>query len=136
MATIEFRGIEEYMAKLARLGKAAEGVCKYAVYPAASLLISEIKDNTPLDTGDLRDSTVLAKFKNDNGFIHTQVKFDGYDYKGTPNAIKAAVLESGSSTRPKQPYIRPAVNRVRKQVDQIMAEALDKKITEIMESEG
>lgn len=133
MAKIEFRGIEEYARALAALGDKAEGICKYAIYDAASLVISEIKDNTPVDSGDLRDSTVLSKMKNDDGFIYTQVKFEGYDYKGTPNAIKAAVLESGSSTRAKHPYIRPAVNRVRKQAEESIARALDKKISQIME---
>ena len=135
MAKIEFGGIELYAEKLAKLGAGAEGVCKYAVYEAAGMVIDAIKANTPEDTGDLRESAVLRPFANDNGFIYTKVVFDGYDRKGTPNAVKAAVLESGSSKQQKKPFIRPAVNRVKKAAEFSIEKALDEKINEIMNKE-
>lgn len=136
MAKIEFGGIEEYEKKLAALGAAAEGVCKYAVYDAAGMVVEAIKDNTPVDTGDLRDSAALTHFANDNGFVYTKVVFDGYDSKGVPNQIKARVLESGSSTRTKRPFIRPAINRVKRAAELSIETALNKKIDEIMNQKG
>lgn len=132
MAKIEFQGFEEYRARLFDLGANIEGICKYASYDAADIVINAIKENTPVDTGDLRDSAKLYNFKNDNGYVHTGVYFDGYDRKGVPNPIKARVLESGSSTRPKHPFIRPAVNRVKKAAEFSIEAALNRKLDEIM----
>ena len=136
MAKIDFRGIDEYAKQLAALGADAEGICKYAVYDAAGMVIEAIKANTPTDTGDLRQSAALTPFKNDKGFIYTQVVFDGYDSKGAPNALKANALESGTSTRAKQPFIRPAVNRVKSAAEFSIDMALNKKINEIMNKGG
>ena len=136
MATIEFKGIDAYMKLLASLGPAAEGICKYAIYDAAGVVVEAIKQNTPVDTGDLKKSVGLANMQNKDGFIYTKVVFDGYDQKGTPNSIKARVLESGSSTRQKKPFIRPAVNRVKKQAEQLIETNLDIKLNEIMNKPG
>ena len=113
MAKIEMEGLDEYMKKLTDLGASVEGSIKRAVYPAAGMVIEAIKANTPVDTGGLRDSAALRTFRNDAGYVYTQVTFDGYDERGNPNPVKARVLESGSSTRQKHPFIRPAVNRVK-----------------------
>ena len=132
MAKIKMEGLEEYAEKINQLGLRAEGVCKYAVYPGAAIVIEAVKANTPVDTGDLRSSTILKVFKNKNGYIYTQIGWDGYDRNGTPNALKANVLESGTSKRQKQPFIRQAVNRVKKAAEFAIATALDEKINEIM----
>lgn len=132
MAKIEFKGIEEYSKKLAQLGAAAEGVCKYAVYDAAGMVIEAIKDNTPEDTGDMKNSLKLSNFRNDNGYIYTKVFFDGYDRKGVPNALKANAIESGTSRMPKHPFVRPAVNRVKKAAEFSIETALNKKLEELM----
>jgi len=113
MAKILMEGLDDYVKRLKNLGASVEGAIKRAVYPAAGMVIEAIKDNTPVDTGGLRDSAALRTFRNDDGFIYTEVTFSGYDEKGHPNPVKARVLESGSSTRQKHPFIRPAVNRVK-----------------------
>lgn len=125
-------GLDEYRDKINQLGLRAEGVCKYAVYPGAAIVIDAVKANTPVETGDLRNSTFLKVFKNKNGYIYTQIGWDGYDRNGTPNALKANVLESGTSKRQKHPFIRQAVNRVKKAAEFAIATALDEKINEIM----
>lgn len=130
MAKIEMEGLEEYRARLVSLGANIEGVCKRAVYPAAAVVIEAIKNNTPVDSPDdpnnLRNSAKLYNFQNDDGFIYTGVYFNGYDENGTPNPIKARVLESGSSTRKKHPFIRPAVNRVKLAAETIIANEFEK----------
>jgi len=126
VAKFEAKGLDEYMAKLRDLGADVEGSIKRAVYPAAGMVIEAIKANTPVDTGGLRDSAALRAYRNDNGYVYTQVTFDGYDEKGHPNPVKARVLESGSSTRQKHPFIRPALNRVKAQAVSMMATEFDK----------
>ena len=115
MAKIKFDGLDEYMAKLRDLGADIDGVIKQAVYPAAGMVIEELKRSTPVSDGggDLRDSEILVTFKNDDGYVYTQVVFNGYDRNGVPNALKANVLEHGSSKQPKRPFIRPAINRIK-----------------------
>lgn len=132
MANIEMEGLEEYRARLLDLSADIEGICKYAVYDAAAMVVEAIKANTPEDSGDLKRSVSLSKFKNEDGYVYTGIYFPGYDSKGTPNAIKAAVLESGSSTRRKRPFIRPAVNRVKAAAERSIEERLDQKIEQIM----
>ncbi|MBR1659249.1 MAG: HK97 gp10 family phage protein [Oscillospiraceae bacterium] len=132
MAKIEFKGIDEYSKKLAQLGVRAEGVCKYAVYDAAGLVIDAIKDACPADTGDLRDSIKLAHMQNQDGFIHTKIVFEGYDRKGRPNAVKARVIERGNSHQSAKPFVRPTVNRVRRVAEQMMGTKLDEKIYQYM----
>lgn len=128
MAKIEMQGLDDYMKRLNDLGVSVEGSIKRAVYPAAGMVIEAIKANTPTDgtAGGLRDSAALRTFKNDNGFVYTQVTFDGYDERGHPNPVKARVLESGSSTRQKHPFIRPAVNRVKAQAEAMIAAEFEK----------
>ena len=113
MAKIQMEGLDDYMKRLKDLGASVEGSIKRAVYPAAGMVIEAIKANTPVDTGGLRNSAALRTFQNENGFVYTEVTFEGYDERGHPNPVKARVLESGSSTRQKHPFIRPAVNRVK-----------------------
>jgi len=132
MAKIEFPDFDVYVKQLKQLGADIDGVIKYASYDAAGMVADAIKANTPVDSGDLRESLVLTTYKNENGFIHTKVMFDGYDSRGVPNAIKARVLESGNSTHRKHPFIRPAVNRVRSSAIKSMENQLDKKINELM----
>lgn len=126
VAKFEAKGLDEYIEKLRNLGANVEGSCKRAVYPAAGVVIEAIKANTPVDTGGLRDSMALRTFVNENGYIYTQVAFDGYDERGHPNPVKARVLESGSSTRQKHPFIRPAVNQVRARAEAMIAAEFDK----------
>lgn len=133
MAKITIKGIDEYSKKLAALGAGAEGVCKYAVYEGAAIVADAIRERIPVDSGDLKKSMALTVMRNENGFVYTKVTFAGYDQRGVPNAIKAAVLESGSSTRQKRPFIRPAVNASKAQAEAAMAEALERKINQIME---
>lgn len=133
MAKITIKGMDEYAKKLAALGSRAEGVCKYAVYEGAAVVADEIRSRIPVDSGDLKSSMALTVMRNDNGYVYTQVTFPGYDRRGVPNAVKAAVLESGSSTRQKHPFIRPAVNSCKAKAVLAMSEALEKKINEIMD---
>lgn len=133
MAKIEFGGIEKYTKQLAALGAEAEGVCKYAIYDAAGIVIDAIKASAPVDTGALRDSVKLSHMSNDAGYIYTRVSFEGTDRRGTANALKARTLERGRSNMRARPFVRPAVNRVRARAEASIAAALDKKIAEIMD---
>ena len=132
MARITFTGIDEYADKLSELADRAEGVCKYALYEGAAVVADAIKARIPVDTGDLSDSMALTTMRNEDGMIYTKVVFEGYDSKGTPNAIKANVLEKGNSHVSARPFVRPAVNASRGTAITAIGAAFDRKINEIM----
>jgi phage protein, HK97 gp10 family len=132
MAKVDFKGIDEYKKQLAELGKSSEGICKFSIYEAAGMVLEAVKANTPRDSGDLQNCISLAPMRNDNGYINTKIEWAGYDSKGTPNAIKAAVLERGRSNKNKVPFIRPAVNSVKKSAENAIEAALEKKLKQIM----
>lgn len=132
MAKIEFKGADEYIKKLREMDSRITGIIKYAVYPAAGIVADAVRANTPEDTGDLRDSLVLTDFKNEDGFIFTEIDFVGYDSKGVPNLLKARTLESGRHKKHKHPFVRPAVDRVKKAAELSIEMNLNKKLEEIM----
>lgn len=132
MAKITFPGLDEYAKELGQLEVKSPGIIRYAIYPAAQIALRAVKANTPVDTGDLQDCEALTKFVDKNGFVYTQIVFPGYDSKGTPNPIKARVLESGSSKQPKRPFIRPAIQACEAQVVETMRTTLDTAIEAAM----
>lgn len=136
MAKFKFTGIEEYTASLEKIGgKNAVGVLKYAVYPGAAVVANSIRSALEghRDTGDLQKSLTLATMRNDDGYVNTKVAFAGYDSKGTPNAIKAAALESGTSRGQKATHvISHAVKGSTEKAIAEMSKALDQKIGQIM----
>lgn len=86
----------------------------------------------------LREGFGISKIRHQNGYIDAKVGFDGYNSvvtkrwpNGQPNVMVAAGCESGSTVIIKQPFVRPAVNRVREKAIKAMDEAADKKVKEI-----
>lgn len=59
----------------------------------------------------------------------------GYDRKGVPNPLKAAVLEHGRSNQPAKPWAKPAGRKAKKECIKKMQEALDSGGGEIMSAE-
>lgn len=139
MAKFKFDGIDKYIESLEKIGpKGAEGIIRYAVYPGAAVVADAIRSEIATNHhgyGDLEDSLSLANMRNDNGYINTKITFAGYDRNGTPNAIKAAVLESGRSDNTIQAthFISKTVKSVTDRAISEMSKALDEKIGQIME---
>ena len=87
----------------------------------------------------LREGFGISPIHVKNGYVDARVGFDGYnDIKtkrwpnGQPNIMVAASCERGSSAILKQPFVRPAVNRVRDKAIEAMDEAANKKVKEII----
>ena len=135
MARITVPNLKEYEHQLYLLGAKSEKVCKYAIYDAAGMVLEAIKAATPVGNGDLQESISLAPMRNDNGFVNTKIEWTGYDRDGTPNALKAAVLEHGRSNKSKVPFIRPAVQSVKRAAQFSMQMKLDEIIEKIINKE-
>jgi len=132
MAKISFDGLYQYEKLLAELGQDAQKMARYAIYPAAGLVLEELKAATPRDTGDLANSEILTKFVSNEGETYTAIVFDGYDRNGIPNSLKARAIESGTSRMKKRPFIRPTVNRIKQRVIETMSAGVDEYIQNLM----
>ena len=89
---------------------------------------------------DLLDSLGISPVMSDaNGVINAKIGFDGYGSQptakypnGIPNPMVARAVESGTSLRPKQPFVRPAVNKAKKAAVEAMEAVIDQAIETIM----
>lgn len=137
MAKMRFDGLDEYIRVLNRLANPAraEGAIKAAIYPGAGIVADEIRKGAEAHdrTGDMSSSMTIHAMRNEDGYIYAQIGFVGYDRYGTPNALKAYGIESGSSTSDKRPFIRPAVKRTKEKAEAAMAAELDEQIKRLME---
>ena len=140
MARITFNLGEDYMLRLSALADRSEETAKRAVYEAAGIVTDQIRTNLETNlagseqsTGTLAASLGITPIQTDrDGFINAKVGFDGYDEKGVPNQLKARVMESGSSTVRKRPFVRPAVNAAKKAAEEAMQRVIDEEIEKIM----
>jgi len=139
MAKMKVTGVDVYLEKLAKLGEENKRIARLAVGRASLPLAAEIKTNlrkvlagSEHSTGDLEEALGITPVADDfDGTISIKVGFDGYDRYGTPNPLKAAVLESGTSAVKKRPFIRPAVNKTKKQVLDILQKTIDEETRKI-----
>ena len=166
MATFKTQGLDKYVAQLERLGKKTDTVIGEAVYEMAKVVADEVKANlialpsvpdteglkafasepqqkipiTKAQKWGLVHSFGIASLRNEGGFIHVKIGFDGYNEvktktfpNGQPNALIARSIESGSSTREKTPFLRPALAAARKQAIEAARVKFDEAIHDTFE---
>jgi HK97 gp10 family phage protein len=138
MARFAYKAGDDYAIKLSKLATDSEEVAKKAIFGAAEIVANKIKQNlqgvlSDEATGELVDSFGVTPITKDNqGNWNAKVGFDGYDSHGVPNQLKARVIESGSSTKKKKPFVRPAVNATKKQAQAKMNEIIDEEYKKLM----
>jgi HK97 gp10 family phage protein len=133
LAKMSIKGIDDYASALSRLGSNTPEVAKRAVRAGANPVADEIRkgleknlQGSKYSTGDLLDSLGISPAGVDkNGVYNTKIGFAGYDSKGVPNALKARAMESGTSTQPKKPFVRPAVNRAKEKAIEEMGKSIE-----------
>lgn len=136
MARMSIKTGDDYMKKLATLGKVSVEISKKVVLAGAHPIADEIKDNlkknledSKYSKGDLIDSFGIAPPDVDkHGNTNTKIGFEGYDSKGVPNALKARAMESGTSTQKKKPFVRPALNKTKGEAILNMRKEYEKQI--------
>ena len=140
MARVIFKAGDDYAARLLKLANASDEMMKKAVYAGASIVTDRIRENLAANlarsgqsTGALADSLGITPISLDkNGFWNAKIGFDGYDEKGVPNQLKARVMESGSSTVKKRPFVRPAVNAAKQAAVEAMKKVMEEEIEKTM----
>jgi len=137
MARVTMYAGEDYALRLSKMATDSEEIAKKAIYEGSKIVADKIKSNlegvlSPEATGDLLESFGVTPItKNKDGDWNAKIGFDGYDKKGVANQLKARVIESGTSTRTKKPFVRPAVNSTKKRVIQKMGEVIDEELKKI-----
>lgn len=161
MAKFVFKVGEEYLLKLSRLQKNADGIIKQAIYDGADIVADEIQksiDNLPEETfhklrdGDrfsgvpktqklaLKRFFGLSEMQKDTIGWNTKAGFAGYiegtESKKYPNGLPvpllARAIESGSSVRQKHPFVRTAVRSSRNKAVDAMEQTINKEIQKEM----
>lgn len=161
MARIKCDGLDDYIAKLQKLGDVTEDIIKQAVYEGAGVLadgirssiqsLPTVKDSFYVHDGELLygvtekqkqgllDGLGISEMKNEAGYINVKIGFNGYNSEktrkypqGQPNALIARSVESGTSVRIKRPFVRPAVARNKAAAEDAMRKTVDKLIAEKM----
>lgn len=161
MAKITLKTSTQFQVSMDRLGEAADGICKMAIYEGAAIMADQIKKNLdalPTDKfrylrggdkfagvpepqkQDLKNALGISPMKQDeNGDWNAKIGFDGYGSTetdkypgGVPNSLLARAVESGSSVRAKTPFVRPAINGARNKAKKAMADKADEEIKKII----
>lgn len=140
MARLDIKGSQELEIALSRM--ADPEITKEVVWAGAQPVADEIRkgleknlQGSKYSEGDLLDSLGIAPPGIDkHGNTNTKIGFSGYNRKGVPNALKARVMESGTSRHRKRPFIRPAVNRSREKAIQAMQNMLNRKVNAVFKT--
>ena len=123
----------------AELGKIPVGPYKYA--PKGFMLSTITADQLK----DLQNSFGISKFQEfaygvsaTAGFNNVKLGFDGYGStpttkyaNGVPNSMLARSIESGTSFRQKNPFVRRATNAVKNEAVEVMGETITDEIKKL-----
>lgn len=138
MAGLSIGGYEEALKEFSAIsGKEMDSLIKRGLYKGAGIMATAVKNSVELNTsteatGQLKASVGISRITlNKNGNWNTKIGFSGYDDKGTPNSLKAAALNSGTSRQPKTQFLDKAVRQNRSKVIRAIKDVVDPGIYEL-----
>lgn len=127
---------EDFAIKLSRLDTDMEEIAKKAIYAGVKVVADTMKINlqgilSDEATGQLVDALGVTPIGMLGGEWSSHVGFDGYDTNGTAFQLIARVLESGTSTRQKKPFVRKTMNQTRTKVAAVMQAVVEEEYQKI-----
>lgn len=136
MARAEFMLDEDFAIKLSKYETDMDFVAKEAIFEGAKIAADQVSANlngvlSGDSTGQMAESFGITPILKSGGEWSAHVGFDGYDDQGVANQLKARAMESGTSMRSKRPFVRPALNKTKKQIAEKMKNVIDEKTKEI-----
>ena len=143
MAKMTFTLPEETIRKMGALGEHYDEVTGAVLTEGVKPLYDAAKESLASvigkgtkepseSTGDLLESlTVTKPYQSADGDWNVKVGCIGYDRKGVPNPLKAAVLEHGRSDQPAKPWAKPAGRKAKKECIKKMQETLDSEVAKL-----
>lgn len=154
MARFEVKALDEYVDLLSSMSeKQSKEIIEEAIYEGAGIIADEIKSEIEgLKTGksahngvtedekkDLIEGFGIAPMQYKNGAHDVKIGFDGYGSKptrkypkGVPIPLTARSIISGTSFRPKNNFVRRAVNRKKKKAIERMDEVINERFKKEM----
>lgn len=158
----QLKGLTEFSTKLATLGQLSQinRVFKVALFDGAAVVADTLRQEIeslptgreygtqdhpsatilPAQKRGLQDGMGIAEMKNNGEGWDTMVGFTGYNSvktsyfpSGQPNAMIAASVEGGTSTRQRNAFITRALRKSREKANAAMAASADGQINQIME---
>lgn len=152
MATIRFKGLDEYIRKLENVTNHTKGVTKMALWEGGKVVGDNVRSAlnsipvqdhyVPKDTmrtglwQEQKDGIIngfgMAKMREEGDKISTKAGIHG-STDGKSNAALMRSVESGTSYMRKHPVIRQAVNKSRGRAENAMAAKFDEETMKIMQ---
>lgn len=126
-ASFNVSGIDEFLRKIEAAGKNIDDACKKAVDAAVPIVQKSMIDGAERhrDTGEVVNSIEALKAKQQGNYIYGLI---GIDFDKHPEAFEGVFQEYGDGHSPDfpDPFVRPAVDNNRKQINSIIKSTLKK----------
>lgn len=156
---VKMHELEKYEENLLSLYTLSKTMIGEAIYDGAGIVADAVKasiETIPIDnryaTGNttlygiteeqkqgLRDGFGIAPMRNDNGYMHVKLGFDGYNSQrtkkypnGQPNSLIARSVNTGTSFRQRFPFIDNAANKSRSAAEQKMIQKFEDSVNKVM----
>ena len=136
MASAAFMLDEDFAIKLSRLDTDINEIAKKAIYAGAKIVADAMKVNlesvlSDEATGQLVEALGITPIGMMGSEWSAHIGFDGYDRDGVAFQLIARVLESGTSTRQKKPFVRKTMNQTKTKVAAAMQAVVEEEYTKI-----
>lgn len=136
MASAAFMLDEDFAIKLSRLDTDINEIAKKAIYEGAKIVADTMKVNlesvlSDEATGQLVESLGITPIGMMGSEWSAHIGFDGYDSNGVAFQLIARVLESGTSTRQKKPFVRKTMNQTKTKVAAVMQAVVEEEYQKI-----
>lgn len=127
---------EDFAIKLSRLDTDINDIAKKAIYAGAKIVADAMKVNlesvlSDEATGQLVEALGITPIGMMGSEWSAHIGFDGYDTNGIAFQLIARVLESGTSTQKKKPFVRKTMNQTKTKVAAAMQAVVEEEYRRI-----
>ncbi len=126
-ASFSVSGVDELLRKIEAAGKNIDAACKKAVDAAIPVVEKSMIEGAERhrDTGDVVKAIETVKVKQQGNYIYAAA---GIDLDKHPEAFEAVFQEYGDGHSPEfpDPFVRPAVDNNRRQINSVIKSTLKK----------
>ena len=124
-ANFSVSGVDEFFKKIENLGKSIDSACKKAVDATLPIIEKSMREGAERHrlTGDVVNAIEVIAAKQQGNYIYGRV---GIDLDKHPEAFEGVFQEYGDGHSPEfpDPFVRPAVDNNRKQINSTVKKVL------------
>lgn len=126
-ASFSVSGVDDLLRKIEAAGKNIDAACKKAVDAAAPIVQKSMTEGAERhrETGDVVKAIETVKSRQQGNYIYASV---GIDLDKHPEAFEAVFQEYGDGHSPRfpDPFVRPAIDNNRRQINSVIKSTLKK----------